>query len=138
MKNQKESSNQLVAHIGGIFLHCKNPEKVAEWYKENLGIDYEYYKEYNARFYSFFYRDEKTNQKAYLVFSYMKSEKEIPKNRSFTLNLRVKNMDETIFHLKENGINIKGPEIHPEGKFAWITAPEGVAIELWEDTKLEN
>ena len=138
MENQKETTNQLVAHIGGIFIHCGNPEKVAEWYKDNLGIEYEFYEEYDARFCSFFYLDEKTRQKAYLVFSYMKSKHKIPKNRSFTLNLRVTNMDNTILHLKQNDIEVKGPEVHPEGKFAWISDPEGTSIELWEDTKQSN
>lgn len=136
MEKQKEKTNQLVAHIGGIFIHCEDPEKIAEWYKTNLGIDYEFAEEYDARYCSFFYLDKKTKQRAYLVFSYMRSKHKIPEYRSFTLNLRVENIDTTIKHLKENLIEVKGPDIFPEGKFAWITDPEGLPIELWEDTKL--
>ncbi len=132
-----QTRKSFVAQVGGIFIHCKNPELVANWYKEMLGIDYEFYEEYDARFCSFFYLDEKTKQKAYLVFSYMKTKEVIPAKRSFTLNLRVNNMDETIQHLKENKIEIKGPEVFPQGNFAWISDPEGTAIELWEDTNLK-
>ncbi|MGQ8338775.1 VOC family protein [Sunxiuqinia sp. A32] len=129
--------NKLVANIGGIFIHCENPEKVAKWYKNNLGIQYEFAEEYGTRFCMFFYLEEDTKRKAYLVFSYMRSDHPIPKNRSFTLNLRVNNLGEVIVRLKENGIDVKGPKVFPEGKFAWLTDPEGTPIELWEDTTLK-
>lgn len=125
-----------IAHLGGIFIHSENPEQLAEWYQENFGLCYEYTKEYDARYLSFYYLEEKTNRKAYLVFSYIKSENPLPKNRSFTINFRVHDMDETIGHLKEKGIKVKGPQDFPEGKFAWLNDPEGTPIELWEDTTL--
>ena len=51
----------------------------------------------------------------------------------FTLNLRVNSLDETIAHLKSKGVEVKGAEVHPEGKFAWANDPEGNFLELWED-----
>lgn len=126
-----------IAHLGGIFIHSENPEKLAEWYQEHFGLCYEYTKEYDARYLSFYYLEEKTKRKAYLVFSYIKSENPLPKDRSFTINFRVHNMDETIGNLKEKGVLVKGPQEFPEGKFAWLNDPEGTPIELWEDTTLK-
>jgi len=44
-------------------------------------------------------------------------------------------MDETLKHLQSKAVEILGPEIHPEGIFAWVIDPKENQFELWEDTK---
>jgi catechol-2,3-dioxygenase len=44
-------------------------------------------------------------------------------------------MDETLERLKKNNVEVRGPETHDEGKFAWTNDAEGNFIEIWEDTK---
>lgn len=86
--------------------------------------------------FSMFYISPDSSKK-YTVFSIAKAAEKLSEKRekTFTLNLRIKNMDETKTHLDQLGVEVKGPEIHDEGKFAWVTDPDGNAIELWEDTK---
>ncbi len=124
-----------VAQIGGTFIYAKDPAKLAAWYKKYLGIDYKHSSEYNAYYASFFYKDMTSGKKAYTTWSILenKDRPEIHGN-VFCINYRVNNLDKLINHLKQHQIEVKGPEIYPEGKFAWITDPEMNPIELWEDT----
>jgi predicted enzyme related to lactoylglutathione lyase len=49
------------------------------------------------------------------------------------INYRVDNMDEMIAQLRGAGIEIvSGPELHENGKFAWLMDPDGNKVELWE------
>lgn len=131
-----ESENhQHVAAIGGVFIYSENPKKLAEWYKKHLGIEYQYTPEYNAFYASFPYLDTDGKQKRYTAWSIL-SAKLRPKLdfRAFTVNYRVHNIEDTVGNLKLQGLNIRGVDIFPEGKFAWLDDPEGNHIELWEDT----
>ncbi len=125
----------MIANIGGIFIYSENPKDLADWYKEFLGIDYEYTKEYEAYYASLYYTDANENKKRYTAFSIMNSKKRpIMEERLFTLNLRVYDMEKVVAHLREKGLEVKGIEIHDEGKFAWARDPENNHIELWQDT----
>jgi len=56
-----------------------------------------------------------------------------PSDSSFMINYRVDNTDEMLAQLRADGVEIvKGPELHENGKFAWIMDPEGNKVELWE------
>nr|NQU92050.1 hypothetical protein [Bacteroidota bacterium] len=50
------------------------------------------------------------------------------------VNYRVIDLEKTVGHLKEYGVEPTEIEVYPEGKFAWCEDPEGNHIELWEDT----
>lgn len=112
--------------IGGVFFKVKDPEKMATWYREHLGIRSE---DGHADFLS---RDlehpEKTNRTVWSLFpadsDYFKSE--------VMLNYRVANLDRMLEQLRRNGIMIGKVEDYDYGRFAWITDPEGNRIELWE------
>jgi catechol-2,3-dioxygenase len=130
-----ENNNQVAA-IGGVFIYSENPKELAEWYKKHLGIEYEYTQEYNAFYYSFKYLDIDSKKKYYTAWSILSS-KLRPKLdfKAFTVNYRVYDIENTVNNLKLQGINIRGVDTYPEGKFAWLDDPEGNHIELWEDTK---
>ncbi|MCL3781061.1 VOC family protein [Prolixibacteraceae bacterium JC049] len=121
----------LIAHLGGVFIHSKNPKALAHWYQEHLGLDFEHAEEYGAYYISFHYQDEKGN-KQYLAWSIMQAKSEVPLQKSFTVNYRVSSMDTVLAHLKSKDVAVKGPEKHEEGIFAWIKDPENNEIELWE------
>ena len=38
-QSNKETTMKKVTGIGGIFFKCKDPGKVREWYKTNLGLN---------------------------------------------------------------------------------------------------
>jgi predicted enzyme related to lactoylglutathione lyase len=127
----------LVANIGGVFIYSEQPAALADWYKKHLGINYEHTPEYNAWYASFEYTDMRTGKKAYTAWSILLSNNR-PKfeGKVFSVNYRVYNLEEMVDYLKVSNIEVKGIEEYPEGKFAWLTDPDGNHIELWEDTKM--
>ena len=56
-----------------------------------------------------------------------------PGEPAFMLNYRVDDLDAMVARLQSEGIYV-GPERSQDenGRFAWITDPEGHRIELWE------
>jgi predicted enzyme related to lactoylglutathione lyase len=122
--------------LGGIFLYSENPKYLAEWYTKNFEIEYEYTEDSKAYYVSFPYKTKDGKEESYSVFSILYNEhRPFVDGKFFTVNLRVQNMEETIEKLKENNVEVRGPETHDEGKFAWTNDPEGNFIEIWEDTK---
>jgi hypothetical protein len=47
----------LIEDIGGVFLFSNNPKRLAEWYRENLGIAYEEAPDCSSMYKSFAHRD---------------------------------------------------------------------------------
>lgn len=130
------SAEKFISAIGGVFIYSEHPLELAEWYKNILGIDWEYTEEYNCYFLTYPYNDSKTGKKFYTAWSILGS-KVRPKLdfRAFTINYRVHDIDKFVELIKSKGLEVRGPDVYPEGKFAWLEDPEGNHIELWEDTK---
>jgi predicted enzyme related to lactoylglutathione lyase len=56
-----------------------------------------------------------------------------PRDASFMLNYRVDGLDGLLEKLRAEGATIADKRHEDEnGRFAWITDPEGHRIELWE------
>jgi predicted enzyme related to lactoylglutathione lyase len=122
--------------LGGIFLYSENPKYLADWYSENFDLEYEYAEEYKAYYISFPYLQKEDKKERYSVFSILYNKhRPFVDGKFFTVNLRVSNLEETLKRLEENKVEVRGPESHDEGKFAWTNDPEGNFIEIWEDTK---
>ena len=129
----------MIANFGGTFLYSENPEKLANWYKTNLGLDYEHSKEYDAFFITFKYLDEKERTHRYTCFSIMKADKRpVYSEQLFTINFRVYNMEQMISVLKKNDIAFTIPEIPGQGKYTRLKDPENNHIELWEDLQIHK
>jgi hypothetical protein len=133
----KEPKNSIVANIGGTFIYSREPEKLAEWYRDKLGIVYEKSPD-NATFYAtLFYKDINTNKKSYIVWSILENKNRPDlKQKIFCINYRVYHLEKLVRALKRKKIKVKGPEEYPEGKFAWIDDRDGNTVELWQDTTL--
>jgi predicted enzyme related to lactoylglutathione lyase len=122
--------------LGGIFLYSENPKFLADWYSSNFGLTYEYAEDYKAYYISFPYLEEEGGKKRYSVFSILYNKhRPFVDGKFFTINLRVSDMEETLKRLIENKVEVRGPETHDEGIFAWANDPEGNFIEIWEDSK---
>lgn len=124
----------LIENLGGVFIYANDAIKLRDWYKENLQLEYQSFEEYGVHFTEFWYFNLEQKKK-YSLFTISQAQTELPETKTFTLNFRVKSMEETLNHLKSKGATILGPEEHPEGIFAWVIDPEENKIELWEDTK---
>ena len=57
-----------------------------------------------------------------------------PAEKQWMFNFRVSDLDAMLKQLRDADIEVKlDPEIHPNGRFARLSDPEGNAIELWEE-----
>lgn len=127
-----------IAHLGAAFIYSEKPKELVEWYEKIFGIKFEHTEDYSAWYYSFYYNDIETGRKAYTGWSIVSSKsRPILKEKLFCINYRLYNIEETVTILRDNGIEVKGIDDYPEGKFAWCYDPEGNYIELWEDTALK-
>ena len=119
-----------VTGIGGVFFRSKNPQKISEWYGENLGLAIDNngspFEFRNAT------RPEEIN---YLRWSPFEEGTEYfaPSEKEFMINYRVQNIEGLVKKLRLNGVTIVDEiEEFEYGKFVHIMDPEGNKIELWE------
>jgi len=117
---------QRVTGIGGIFFRARDPEALARWYFENLGID-PVPADYGQQAWS--------QQAGPAVFAPFEHDTEYfgDKSKQWMINFRVEDLDAMIEQLRSGGIEVKvDPEKYPNGRFARLYDPEGNAIELWQ------
>ncbi|HTS77820.1 MAG TPA: VOC family protein [Bryobacteraceae bacterium] len=127
----------LIEGIGGVFLFSNNPKRLAEWYRENLGISYTESPDCSSIYRSFEYRDfTDASVKRTTTWAILRSDTDITgKPRTGQINYRVTSMAETLAHLQAKGVAIDKTEDYEYGKFAWVTDPDGNKIELFEEPR---
>jgi predicted enzyme related to lactoylglutathione lyase len=134
-KKVETSETKKVTGIGGIFFKCKDPEKMREWYKTNLGLNTNQYgavfewcqgaSHLNKGFTAWCPFDEETN--------YFE-----PSTKEFMINYRVENLEALVEELRRNGVTIVDTiEAVSYGKFVHILDVEGNKVELWEPNDIE-
>lgn len=125
----------LIDGIGGVFLFSNDPKHLAEWYRENLDINYEESPDCSSIYKSFEYRDlTDASVRRTTTWAILRSDSDISgKPRTGQINYRVKSMAETLSHLQSKGVVIDNTEDSEYGKFAWVTDPDGNKIELFEE-----
>lgn len=119
-----------VTGVGGIFLKCKDPDKMKEWYSKHLGLITD---QYGALFE--FRKTDKPDEKAYLQWSPFKEDTEYfkPSEKPFMINYRVHDLYALKEELEKEGVEICDDiEEFEYGKFLHIMDAEGNKIELWE------
>ncbi len=119
-----------VTGIGGIFIKAKNPEMLAAWYRDNLGIDF--CENSSANFKCI---NEQDTAPVTTVLSFFKDESDYfnPSESKCMLNLRVKDLHALLRELNHKGVDVLDKtEYYSYGSFGWIMDPEGNKIELWE------
>ena len=115
-----------VTGIGGVFLRAKDPQALATWYGDALGIDFMG----GGQFAMF-----EATQGAVTVFSlfdqgdtYMGD----PERQSVMVNYRVDDLDARVERLNSVGAVVEDILVEENGRFTWSTDPEGNRFELWE------
>lgn len=119
-----------VSGISAVMIYANDPEKLAGWYEDQLGIkisepgaDGNYYGEV---------RDSATD--VTIQFAICRACEELPcRGRAMMINYRVDHLDELMSDLTAAGVNIDRVVEDDYGKFAYIRDPEGNPIELWAD-----
>lgn len=133
-RGDTQQSIRKVTGIGGIFFKCKDPKKMREWYKTNLGLNTN---EYGAVFE--WRQGADTTRKGFTQWSPFNEKTRYfePSTKDFMINYRVENLDALIGELKKNGVTVVDTiETVEYGKFVHIMDIEGNKIELWEPDDL--
>jgi predicted enzyme related to lactoylglutathione lyase len=128
----------MIDGIGGAFLFSNDTKRLSRWYRDCLGMVPEGEDtECNSIYRSFEYRDlENPEIKRTIAWAIIPANDDINgKPRTGQINYRVKNLAETLSHLKSKGVAVEKTEEYPYGKFAWIKDPDGNQIELWEPSE---
>jgi predicted enzyme related to lactoylglutathione lyase len=118
-----------VTGIGGFFFVASDPEALANWYHENLGVPRVPQS----------YDDEVWQQReGPTVFGPLSSDQleGAPVGpRGWGINFRVADLDAMVEQLRASGVEPEvDPVTYPNGRFAALHDPDGNPVQLWEPT----
>ena len=115
---------ERVTGLGGVFFRARDPEALAAWYAEHLGVPRE-----ADETYAIF--PESRNA----VWAAFPSETEYwPAEKQGMVNYTVSSLDAMLAQLREAGAEVDDAthEIEGIGRFGWAVDPEANRFELWE------
>ena len=133
--NNIEKPFKKVTGIGGIFFKCKDPKKMREQYKSNLGLNTN---QYGAVFE--WRQGADTSKKGFTQWSPFNEKTKYfePSTKDFMINYRVENLELLVAELKRNAVTVVDTiETVEYGKFVHILDMEGNKVELWEPNDIE-
>ena len=120
----------MVLAIGGLFFRSKDPDALAAWYKDHLGVGAGCAAEGEPNEWTW------RPQGGALVFApFREASDYFAADKRFMLNFRVRGLDALVARLEAAGVAAERRDEwdQPEtGRFARIHDPEGNPIELWE------
>ena len=113
-----------VLGIGGVFFKARDVEATKAWYARVLGFEatphgvmFPPLPEGGLTIWSPFAADT-----AYCA----------PSAAPFMVNLVVDDMDAVLARVRAEGVEVLGTQDESYGRFAWITDPDGLKLELWQ------
>jgi glyoxylase I family protein len=117
---------ERVSGIGGFFFRSHDPQALAAWYQERLGINTvpESYEEGPWR-----------QEEGETVFAPFAQDSEMigPPEHTWMINFRVADLDTMVGQLRDAGETVEvDPTRYPNGRFAELRDPEGNGIQLWQ------
>ena len=117
---------ERVTGIGGFFFRASDPEALAAWYRDRLGVDPVPQS----------YEQEPWRQQAgFTAFAPFEQDSEMigPPEKTWMINFRVDDLDRMVDQLRSAGETVDvHPERYPNGRFAELRDPEGNGIQLWQ------
>jgi len=134
-QNKSPQTMKKATGIGGIFFKCKDPGKMRDWYKTNLGLNTN---QYGTVFE--WRQGADTTKKGFTQWSPFKETTKYvePSTKEFMINYRVENLEALLAELKKNGVTIVDTiQTADYGKFVHILDPEVNKVELWEPNDAE-
>jgi predicted enzyme related to lactoylglutathione lyase len=123
----EEISMERVLGIGGVFIKARDPNVLAAWYRDHLGLPIDAGQTHGTL--QSLAAGEPT------VWSAFPSESNYfgPPSAMFMVNYRVSNLDAMLTQLRAAGATVEeSVEEYEYGRFAWAQDPEGNRFELWE------
>jgi catechol 2,3-dioxygenase-like lactoylglutathione lyase family enzyme len=133
----------MIDGVGGAFVFSNDPQRLADWYRGHLGMEFEGSGE--ALYTMFWGLDpEDHSRKLDTTFALMQAKVQLPQrgggpepddmygDQPFMLNLRVRDIDAVLEHLAAKGVRPIKREEYDYGRFAWIRDLDGNRIELYQ------
>jgi catechol 2,3-dioxygenase-like lactoylglutathione lyase family enzyme len=120
-----------VTGIGGVFFKSSDPQRLAAWYRDHLGIDVQ---AWGGAAFDWADADNPggTGTTAWSVFA-ADTEHFAPSAAPFMINYRVHDLHALLSALRAEGCQVLEKVDESEyGKFGWVLDPDGNKVELWE------
>lgn len=121
---------ERISGIGGVFFKARDPEALAAWYRDNLGIPVE-----DAQTYATL---ESAGPGEQTVWSAFPRDTDYfgPGSSPLMVNYRVRDLDAMLAQLRAAGADVDDHiEEFEYGRFGWASDPDGNRFELWEPGK---
>ena len=118
---------ERVAGIGGFFFKANDPERLAEWYADHLGV-LPAPASYDAEVWI-----QQAGPTVFAPFGAEPVDNPYLGESGWGINFRVADLDAIVSQLRANGVTVVVDEQeYPNGRFAQLQDPEGNAVQLWE------
>lgn len=118
---------ERVEGIGGFFFSASDPEALAAWYAEHLGVSPPPVS-YDAEVWI-----QRAGPTVFAPVPPDQGESPNLGRSGWGINFRVGDLDAIVAQLRAASIDVTvDPEEYPNGRFAQLEDPEGNAIQLWE------
>lgn len=119
---------EKVTGIGGFFFRSRDPDALAQWYADTLGIDL-VPKDYDTPAWE--------TEAGTTVFAPFPQTTAMFGNdaQQWMINFRVRDLEAMAAQLRAAGTDVEiDTEVYPNGRFATCKDPEGNPIQLWQPT----
>ncbi|MEN7342151.1 MAG: VOC family protein [Pseudomonadota bacterium] len=121
---EEQVTMEKVTGIGGFFFRADDPDALAMWYRDNLGVELAPQKTGGLPW---------QQEAGFTVFDpFTVDNTMIPDGKSWMINFRVDDLAKMVEQLRKNGNVVSNIDDYPHGRFASLSDPEGNGIQLWE------
>jgi predicted enzyme related to lactoylglutathione lyase len=122
-----------ITGIGGVFIRPKNKAALIAWYRDTLGIDLG-----DAGF--AVSPNAAPGAPPVTVFAIFDEDTDYfaDATERFMINFAVEDIDGMVAALRGHGVEVADPVETEQGRFTWLTDPEGTRVELWEPAAMDD
>ena len=122
---------ERVTGIGGLFFRSHDPDGLAAWYAEHLGITPVPLTYDEASW------QQQAGPTVFAAFDAGAEHFGRPQQQ-WMVNFRVRDLDAMVAQLRSHGIEVEvDDEVYPNGRFARVHDPEGNPVELWQPQEVK-
>jgi predicted enzyme related to lactoylglutathione lyase len=118
---------ECVLGIGGVFFKSHDPQSLAAWYRDHLGLPIQ-----QGHVHASLASSAAGEVSVWSLFP-ADSEYFGPPTAPLMVNYRVRDLDAMLEQLRAAGASVEDRvEQYEYGRFGWATDPDGNRLELWE------
>jgi predicted enzyme related to lactoylglutathione lyase len=129
VSTSQEEIMAKVIGVGGVFFKTGDPQGLAAWYRDWLGLDID--ETYGGAS----FKPDAMPRGGYTVWAPFQASSTYfgPSAKAYMFNLVVDDLDGALAQVREGGAEIVGEiEEYEYGRFGWFLDPDGNKVELWE------